>query len=1000
MAPSKRPRQNAGKSVRPPPTYPNSLHHALLSQIPGQEPASADEHTRKRKRPRQLCEPCRRRKAKCDRTRPHCKMCEEAGLVSKCVYDERPWETEQKIEQITRQNAELMLNNRKLMSSQTGLIEQIRRMEARLATAGLQMPPSEPAMHYPPLEDTLRPSSIVSGSSSSLTPNLSPAASPCMPSRTPLQWDPALRSEDMAAKSFPSVAREEEFTIDLLGRFELLVTDSNNLTTYFGATSYVLMFENDLLFKSFYSRLVRHSASDKQGAPECQLLAHTALLAGSGADDYLEGDERPPVMMLFIHNSDGATKPILGGKMQRYISLFNKVLPPHDVLSFYITRFFTHAYQFAPFLDRGQFEADCRKHLRPDPNDMLRVVLLVDSPYELAWVATLLVVLRFSHQLLPPRDTLAQVLSSRDSLVQMLRQYDVLEEEFAMLRGPEMAGVFQLFLRFVSKALNLAGAWQLVLFTGIQAVTMVLLYAVYLPLGADDLSVETLVMLLMLVQMARIHALNRDPSKHPNMRCARMRHAWRKIWYHIMYLDCMLALNFGQRLIIDENSYDTRLPTMDEYRLYDHQSGSEASSRRNLMNSDLSTVLQWMYEHEPQVCAYFEQQFKVMQLMRRIIHLCTLFEGRPTRAEFEAVLRDVDRHLDNDMMTLDEMVLVKHDGSAKGAAGYDMMARARMFLLKCDLVYVLHKLLHVLALLCELKQGSGCRPGEEALQIDYYTQCSEKALLLFQWGSKFLRKNAKPHKPFGGVFHLWLRTLMGPPIIGNCLRALPVVCPISIHNKCPTRFDLGRQLAKFSSKDLRALVDWLGFDHTSGTGGKNTTKLFTHLADMFRDSKMHSHRFYQCVKLCTWISMYLRFMKDTSQGERPVESLPHESFPNQSLECGYVLPGDLTRSLGPSPFEYPQGTPELLVLLFPPLGSFMEEGDMWPFMLDEINDFDLMSSGMLEPDGGVLLRLFFSGLSSIQQRVEDPHDAPSPEIEGVFEPNPSVGFKFMDLYGE
>ncbi|AAS53488.2 AFR117Cp [Eremothecium gossypii ATCC 10895] len=539
---------------------------------------------RKRNRVPLSCTICRKRKVKCDKTRPHCNQCTKTGVAHLCHYMEQTWAGE--AEKELSKDAELK-----------HLRERIRLLEEALGKAcngsgSLPVSPADLAQASPRLvEDGVR-------------------------------------------------GRYDNDTLDLTRQFDMLHVRHGGIL-HLGATHWLAIMKGDpylrLLWGHLFSvreKMVEWHAQRRRknqdgarpagGAGACPVSARVTASrcpvsnqsAAGGRAPKPEAPQQCPVtgataaghQQLPPFHDLAAKCPVLqhsvtptppmssrrGTIEHTYMGSADaadrlaQMLPPKHIIMLFLDHFFKYIYPVVPILDEQSFchEVD---QILSDRQETL--VIKVTKPTDNCTLGILTIILRLTWLSLPLNESAVELGSQYEQFVvpsvsvspaAHVKEVSTLFEHQTPLDAVTLARKhlvrFDEISSFSNTNVNLA------------TIQFAIFYKMFLMCCPEDASVQPQsatftstgqdnethqVLLSSIVQMAFSCGLHRDPDNFPQLSSTllkttkdtitnteRLKHTWRKMWYFILSLDIQQSLSLGSpRLLRNHKDFsDTKLP--------------------------------------------------------------------------------------------------------------------------------------------------------------------------------------------------------------------------------------------------------------------------------------------------------------------------------------------------------------------------------------------------------------------------------------------------------
>lgn len=232
------------------------------------------------------------------------------------------------------------------------------------------------------------------------------------------------------------------------------------------------------------------------------------------------------------------------------------ILPNKRVIWLFIDRFFKYLYPFMPYLDQDLFIADIERIVNTNRiNDLnsnfeIKITSLSLSEYpDLAIIGTLLIVLKFSYESLFTTD---------GSFVENKPHNDL--EDYLIKFNQQ-----DILIKYANQCLN----QYLILLkrSPLPILQCALLFREYQKVNGCDVFVDgdSYIYTGLLIQIATTLGLNKEPSTTPtnDIRACKINQLKRKIWYSLVSADINQYTQMGIPPVIDEKFYNTKLPEFD-----------------------------------------------------------------------------------------------------------------------------------------------------------------------------------------------------------------------------------------------------------------------------------------------------------------------------------------------------------------------------------------------------------------------------------------------------
>ncbi|KAG0680801.1 hypothetical protein C6P40_003955 [Pichia californica] len=230
----------------------------------------------------------------------------------------------------------------------------------------------------------------------------------------------------------------------------------------------------------------------------------------------------------------------------------NSKLPPLFVVNVLVDHFFKYVYPLLPLIDEEIFRDELSYVLVPTENGGCKVA--ITHLQNTSIVSLLLVILRYAYLAVNIKDYAEDNRAiGNEFLIAMIKSGYKIESNFVVM----------------SKSLLMAlpaedSIFKKVTLRNIQVLLYLRLYQVYSPEMHEE-SREHSLTLALIIQMCRSLGANRDPENFPHIfKDSREISVWRRIFYKLLTLDINNAFEYGCPLIISDDEYDIKLPSLNE----------------------------------------------------------------------------------------------------------------------------------------------------------------------------------------------------------------------------------------------------------------------------------------------------------------------------------------------------------------------------------------------------------------------------------------------------
>lgn len=477
---------------------------------------SSDDETKPKKRQRMsvVCLNCKARKIKCDKKRPACTNCVKCNVGHLCRYEAPHWvnrviNAEGKAKVESRQEPELLPTNIQTPNggNEKALQDEIRKLRSRLESI-------EGALLY--------------------------------------------------TKSAPNVARVgikreyEDDTIDFYGTYNSLTIKRSCMEDHKPLCSAAIVKKDhylSLVFGYFFLCTVLRKASRVKGAPRKKKQIDSSLsmcleLLGENESPFLTeiiskfAQERfhsdDPRSLLFpLSSLTNISKPLYINELKCEIE---KMLPAKSIIKLYLDRFFKYIYPFFPVVGEGFYRERMLNLVLKSQSDESSIELHIEDKFDFAFVATLLIFLRFAYVSIGIPTT---------------------EADSKLLENP-------ISPHFITAAQTALSQFKLMRKTKLHIVQALYYLRSYLNFAPEDGDGQELnqsqILLGTLIQSAFSMGMNRDAENYSHLnKDYRYINLWRKMWISILEMDRVGAVLSGQSCVIQNiNSYEMKFPQLRE----------------------------------------------------------------------------------------------------------------------------------------------------------------------------------------------------------------------------------------------------------------------------------------------------------------------------------------------------------------------------------------------------------------------------------------------------
>lgn len=560
--------------------------------------------------------------------------------------------------------------------------------------------------------------------------------------------------------------------MELTEDFDLLLLKENKMAHY-GSTSYMTVVSKDPILRDIMNKYL-----DQQKL-------------GINFDKFFLYDQRKQLISnetchivgQLDHDDTSVFESDLKKNHVELIEGINKILPPVNIIKALIDHFFNETYVFIPFIDESSFRKNVEGIITTTASGQAK--LRIDNYALLVSVAVLLCVLRFSFISLPVQKP-EQV--TNESLKRILKS--------GVQIGPN-------YIEYAKACMGNASVLRKPTLKHIAALLILRLYRFYAPEDGDE-STDSTIFLALIVQMAKMHGLHRDPSRFSMVTSHATISIWRKIWSQLMYLDAVQALQFGCPLLIDDE-YDTLVAAPGH---------TDSPLEKNCIES-------------------LKKQHEVTLVIRDLVKSCSKIKVHPKRSEIEMKIKNVEflimkyrsmEELSNFEDTNDSFI-------AKASKGRDLIYKI--------VLYNVHYICYYLLLLT-------CESNEINLMQRFANAASESALILFRLSHEYARDPSRFNKTLN------FESFLSATIFDCCKRIMQVISSLCVRD-ISNMFNFAITLQNFTMEDSKGLKEWLAPPSSKITPGE---VLLFRIEEFTQFCARLSNKYYVCWRLTFLQKMY------------------------------------------------------------------------------------------------------------------------------------------------
>lgn len=376
--------------------------------------------------------------------------------------------------------------------------------------------------------------------------------------------------------------------VSLSNKFDAMIIKENKIL-HSGTTSYVTFIVRDKqlanIFEAYSKRhiMIYESYQQKQKIKASNFPVdisqnHLSWLTSNATTEVSACDLDTIENVKFGTAIDASAGGITSMQAKLVLDVLKDVnlkLPPLFVVNVLVDHFFKFVYHFLPLVDEEIFRDELSYVLVPTENGGCKVA--ITHLQNTSIVSLLLVILRYAYLAVNVKDYAEDNRAiGNEFLIAMIKSGYKIDSEYVVL----------------AKSLLMAlpaedSIFKKVTLRNIQVLLYLRLYQVYSPEMHEE-SREHSLTLALIIQMCRSLGANRDPENFPHIfKDPREITVWRRIFYKLLTLDVNNAFEYGCTLIISDDEYDVKLPTLskeDSKILSDFKKGLSVSKSGNEIN--------------------------------------------------------------------------------------------------------------------------------------------------------------------------------------------------------------------------------------------------------------------------------------------------------------------------------------------------------------------------------------------------------------------------------
>lgn len=536
---------------------------------------------------------------------------------------------------------------------------------------------------------------------------------------------------------------------------------------YFGPTSYMSVSGHDKHFK----RMLADYYQDQQ----------------SNFDEFSETVPLNKLQCSYgkIDETEGTTKP-------RQVT---NELPPVHIIKILIKRFFKYCYNFAPFIDKDSF----MKELIPiltTINNKTKISAIGVKPY--STISMLLVMLRFAYITLPFKDFYDNNLIGED--LEIMKEVTSNNIEIT----PSYIDCAHQFTVAI-------GAFSRVNLRTIQAALLLRVYKAHCP-EDDDTWTDSGVLLGIIIQMARYHGINRNPSTYPkSFLNSKAELIWRKIWIFLWYYDATHSFHLGSQPLINPSMEDALSTSIMDMSM---ESGDSPSVNLQITN----------------IALIAKASRKVIDMLqdKKSINYSDLVHG----------IEELNGILNNKIRTFSQ--LYNFSGAIFNTYPVD---RAQEFVLRINLYGIIFLNYFLLS------QIAG-KEGNSILENKYLALAFENALVVLRIGDEFADNPA-------AMFGAELEMMVASQIWKACQKVFSSISTV-IFRSLEGEFSIIDSIRSFKSADSAGISTWIKVDFNSEL--ESAKNFYAKYEELGYKLERLSSKYFICFRICAGMRHLLNYV--------------------------------------------------------------------------------------------------------------------------------------------
>lgn len=238
----------------------------------------------------------------------------------------------------------------------------------------------------------------------------------------------------------------------------------------------------------------------------------------------------------------------------RLIEQLRQMIPKKRTVWLLVRRYFSYLYPFAPYVDEHDFRQVISRIIGQECFEDLEVKFCLKSKVDIINISVLLVMIRFSYVSLFSNRVSANevILNSNDPKLEELR---------FLFKNP----VNLHCIEFGHRCLHQMLFQKITNIPLLQLTLFLRTYSYLAPEEGDDCNgSNSQIFNSLLVQIAYILGINRDPTQYPGSVNPKQAQFIRKIWTHLNVSDVFQGYRYGNPISTNPSLGDTKLPFLEE----------------------------------------------------------------------------------------------------------------------------------------------------------------------------------------------------------------------------------------------------------------------------------------------------------------------------------------------------------------------------------------------------------------------------------------------------